>query len=371
MGIKQHNGNTKADRLAELKIRSPSIQLIKFGAIGLNAIIFSPLLIAADTGSQYGTNITINDGDRITGDTADPSGNLYGVMTPAGNTPGNINLGNDVTVNVNDASGYAKGIIIQGKNSSLTANRLTVDVVGQTSAIGINLIGDYTHADLGTGSTIKSNDDGIIIGHSSTLTATQFTIENSNGIGLTINDYGTSVDLGSGSKITTDGSTGVYIGGLNGNNANGAARFTATDLTIDVQGYSAMGINVQKNSVVDLGTNSTIKTNGDNAHGLWSFGQVSANALTVDVTGAAANGVEVRGGTTTIGADSHISSAQGGGLVTSGSDATINFSGTAAQRNSIFSGGSYGASAQTATAVINMQNTDITVDRNGSLALGL
>ncbi|STK06871.1 outer membrane autotransporter/adhesion protein [Escherichia coli] len=31
MGIKQHNGNTKADRLAELKIRSPSIQLIKFG----------------------------------------------------------------------------------------------------------------------------------------------------------------------------------------------------------------------------------------------------------------------------------------------------------------------------------------------------
>ncbi|MBA7984070.1 autotransporter outer membrane beta-barrel domain-containing protein [Escherichia coli] len=277
-------------------------------------MIFSPLLIAADTGSQYGTNITINDGDRITGDTADPSGNLYGVMTPAGNTPGNINLGNDVTVNVNDASGYAKGIIIQGKNSSLTANRLTVGVVGQTSAIGINLIGDYTHADLGTGSTIKSNDDGIIIGHSSTLTATQFTIENSNGIGLTINDYGTSVDLG---------------------------------------------------------TNSSIKTSGDNAHGLWSFGQVSANALTVDVTGAAANGVEVRGGTTTIGADSHISSAQGGGLVASGSDATINFSGTAAQRNSIFSGGSYGASAQTATAVINMQNTDITVDRNGSLALGL
>lgn len=81
MGIKQHNGNTKADRLAELKIRSPSIQLIKYGAIGLNAIIFSPLLIAADLGSQNGTTITISDGDRITGDTADPSGNLYGVMT--------------------------------------------------------------------------------------------------------------------------------------------------------------------------------------------------------------------------------------------------------------------------------------------------
>lgn len=43
-------------------------------------------------------------------------------MTLAGNTLGNINLGNDVTVNVNDAFGYAKGIIIQGKNSFLTAN---------------------------------------------------------------------------------------------------------------------------------------------------------------------------------------------------------------------------------------------------------
>lgn len=39
MGIKQHNGNTKADRLAELKIRSPSIQLIKFGAIGLKVML--------------------------------------------------------------------------------------------------------------------------------------------------------------------------------------------------------------------------------------------------------------------------------------------------------------------------------------------
>ena len=31
------------------------------------------------------------------------------VYDRAGNTPGHINLGNDVTANVNDASGYAKG----------------------------------------------------------------------------------------------------------------------------------------------------------------------------------------------------------------------------------------------------------------------
>lgn len=371
MSIKQHNENTGADRLTEFKIRSASIQLATIGAIGLNAIVFSPLVVAADLGSQNGTNITVNDGDRITGDNVDPYGSIYGVMTPTGNTPGNINLGNNVTVNVNDPSGYAKGIILQGDNSTLTANQLTVNVVGQTAAVGITLNGNYTHADLGTGSTIKSNGNGVIVGHSSTLLASQLSIENANGTGLSINDYGSSADLGSGSQIKTEGGSGVYIGGLNGNSANGVARFTATDLTIDVQGNSALGINVQRNSVVDLGTNSIIKTNGSYAHGIWSFGQVNASGLTVDVNGTDANGIEVRGGTTTIGEGSHISSAQGGGLVTSGTGATINFSGSTAQRNSILSGGSYGASAQSATAVINLQNTDITVDRNGSLALGL
>lgn len=371
MDIKRHNGNVGVDRLAELKIRSVSIQLVTIGAIGLNAIVFSPLVQAADLGSQNGTNITVNDGDRITGDSVDPYGGIYGVMTPTGNTPGNINLGNNVTVNVNDPSGYAKGIILQGNNSTLTANRLAVDVVGQTSAVGININGNSAHADLGTGSTIKSSGDGVVVGHSSTLLASQLSIESTSGTGLSINDYGSSVDLGSGSQIKTDGGTGIYIGGLNGNSANGVARFTATNLTIDVQGHSASGINVQRNSVVDLGTNSTIKTNGDYAHGIWSFGQVNAAGLTVDTNGTSANGIEVRGGTTTIGADSHISSALGGGLVTSGTGATINFSGTTAQRNSISSGGSYGASAQSATAVINMQNTDITVDRNGGLGLGL
>lgn len=90
MGIKQHNGNTKADRLAELKsVRLHSTDKIWRYWFECNYLF--PLLIAADLGSQNGTNITISDGDRITGDTADPSGNLYGVMTPAGNTPGNIN----------------------------------------------------------------------------------------------------------------------------------------------------------------------------------------------------------------------------------------------------------------------------------------
>lgn len=51
MGIKQHNGNAEADHLIEFKIRSASIQLATIGVIGLNAIVFSPLVLATDLGS--------------------------------------------------------------------------------------------------------------------------------------------------------------------------------------------------------------------------------------------------------------------------------------------------------------------------------
>ncbi|XPE69052.1 hypothetical protein ACNKHP_01870 [Shigella boydii] len=47
------------------------------------------------------------------------------------------------------------------------------------------------------------------------------------------------------------------------------------------------------------------------------------------------------------------------------------FTGTATQRNSIFSGGCSGASAQTATAVSTCKIPILQYDRNGGLALGL
>lgn len=126
-----------------------------------------------------------------------------------------------------------------------------------------------------------------------------------------------------------DGSIGVYIGGFNGNNVNGAVCFMVIDLIIDVQGYSVMGINVQKNFVVDFGINSIIKINGDNVYGFWSFGQVSVNVFIVDVIGVAVNGVEVCGGIIIIGVDSYIFFVQGGGFVISGLDVIINFIGMA------------------------------------------
>ncbi|HDS3817680.1 autotransporter outer membrane beta-barrel domain-containing protein [Morganella morganii] len=350
------------------------------GLLSLSTAVCLQTAQAADIGSQSGTNITVNDGDRITGDTGDGSGNRYGVLNSYNNGAGTINLGNNVTVNVTDTDKYAKGVVIQGNNSVLNANGLSVDVNGK-SAIGIDLSGKKAEANLGTGSSVKVEGtgngmaSGVVVSNASTLTADRLSIETkgNSGTGLSIADYGSKVNLGSGSTIKTNGtgSYGIRIDGLNGTASNGPAYFTATNLTIDAQGSSAYGMNIQRNSIVDLGTDSKIMTNGDNAHGIWSFGDIKADALTIIARGSNANALEVRGGTANIGAGSHMYSELGGGLVTNGSGTTINFTGTADNRNTIFSGGSYGASAQFSGAKINLANTDITIDRNGSLGLGL
>lgn len=372
--IRGHQGSPPSEFTA-LPLRG---WLAAAGLLSLSTAVCLQTAQAAGIGSQSGTNITVNDGDQITGDTGDASGNPYGVLNSYNNGAGTINLGNNVTVNVTDTDKYTKGVVIEGNNSVLTANGLSVDVNGK-SAIGIDLSGKKVQANLGTGSNIKVEGTnrayGVVVSNASSLTADRLSIETKgdNGIGLSVEDYGSNTDLGSGSTIKTNGrgSDGIHIDGLNGTSSNGPAYFTATNLTIDTQGANAYGMNIQRNSIVDLGTGSKIMTNGDNAHGIWSFGEIKADALMIIAGGENANALEVRGGTANIGAGSHFSSESGGGLVTNGANTTINFTGTADNRNTIFSGGSYGASAQFSGAKINLKNTDITIDRNGSLGLGM
>lgn len=348
------------------------------GLLSLSTAVCLQTAQAADIGSQSGTNITVNDGDRITGDTGDASGNRYGVLNTYNNNSGTISLGNNVTVNVTDTAKYAKGVVIQGNNSVLNANGLSVDVNGK-SAIGIDLSGKKVQASLGTGTRVNVEGTGmakgVVVSNASSLAADRLYVETKgdSGIGLSVNDYGSHARLGSGSTIKTNGSgsSGVYVAGLNGTSSEGPAHFTATGLTIDAQGSSAYGMNIQSGSIVDLGTGSKIMTNGYNGQGIWSFGKLKADALTIIARGDIANALEVRAETADIGAGSHFSSESGGGLVTNGTTAAINFTGTADNRNTIFAGGSYGASAQFSGAKINLKNTDITIDRNGSLALGL
>ncbi|WP_274371221.1 autotransporter outer membrane beta-barrel domain-containing protein [Morganella morganii] len=348
------------------------------GLLSLSTAVCLQTAQAADIGSQSGTHITVNDGDRITGDTGDTSGNRYGVLNTYNNNSGTISLGNNVTVNVTDTAKYAKGVVIQGNNSVLNANGLSVDVNGK-SAMGIDLSGKKVQASLGTGTRVNVEGTGmakgVVVSNASSLTADRLSVETKgdSGIGLSVNDYGSHARLGSGSTINTNGSgsSGVYVAGLNGTSSEGPAHFTATGLTIDAQGSSAYGMNIQSGSIVDLGTGSKIMTNGYNGQGIWSFGKLKADALTIIARGDIANALEVRAETADIGAGSHFSSESGGGLVTNGTTAVINFTGTADNRNTIFAGGSYGASAQFSGAKINLKNTDITIDRNGSLALGL
>ena len=130
-------------------------------------------------------------------------------------------------------------------------------------------------------------------------------------------------------------------------------------------------MNIQRNSIVDLGTGNKIMTNGDNAHGIWSFGDIKsrcpdnlspAEAMPTRWKFAAEPPISVPAAICILNWAVVWSTAPG---------TTINFTGTADNRNTIFSGGSYGASAQFSGAKINPANTDITIDRNGSLGLGL
>lgn len=331
---------------------------------------------AADIGSQSDTNITVNDGDRIIGDSKDAFGSLYGVLNSYNSGVETIRLGNNVSINVTATGQSAKGVAIQNSNSTLTANKLSVDVKGK-NVIGIDLYGTKVQANLGVGSIIKveGEGNGVALHAGSSLIADRLLIETNGNknIGLSVSDYGSIADLGSGSTINTkgSGSHGVFVAGLNGTASSGYARFTATELTIDAQGSNAYGINIQKNSIVDLGTGSKIMTNGDNAYGIWNYGEIKADALIINSRGINSNALEVRGGTADIGAGSHFYSEQGGGLVTKGNNTIINFIGTENNRNTIVSGGSYGASSQSFNSQTNLKNTDIAIDRNGSLGLGL
>ncbi|PNC07591.1 autotransporter outer membrane beta-barrel domain-containing protein, partial [Enterobacter cloacae] len=353
--------------------------LASAGLFGLVGMIVSCQALAATTGSLSGANIQVNDGDTIVADSGTSPGMLHGVLNPAGQQ-GTIDLGSHVSVSADDPAATVRGISIEGNGSILSADALTVKVSGN-SATGISLSGRNVSADLGTDSRVSvrgapgERASGILISNASSLTADRLLVETTGdyGTGISLSNHGSSASLGSGSSVITNGrlSYGLYVAGLNGTAANGPARLTADGLHISTQGYGADGINIQNNAAVDLGTGSAISTTGDNAHGIWSFGEFYASGLSVDTVGSGANAVEVRGGRAVIGNDSHVSSASGGGLVANGTGTAIDFTGSDNARNTVSAGGSYAASAQTPGAEINLSYTDLSIDRGGALALGL
>lgn len=333
---------------------------------------------AVMVGSQTGSDIILEDSTTLIGDQTYGSG-LYGILVPVG-TSGVVAAGSNTSISVKDADHFAQGILLQGDNSRFTADKLILNVSGKT-AVGMDLSGNKVSADLGSGSSVTTVGSGtgfaggIMVSNASTLLADalQITTQGDKSIALHINGYGSSADIGDGSSIYTNGdnSHGIRVDALIGVADDGAASLKANALTINTNGNRSYGIDIQANSAVDLGSNSTIITGGDISAGIWSLGELTADHLAVSTSGATSAGISVRGdGVANIGAGSVISSARTGAIVAMGETATINFHGSEEERNTLKSAG-YGALAQSAGAVVNLQNTDITINSVNTLGLGL
>ena len=334
---------------------------------------------AAVLGSQTGSEIILSDGTTLIADKTLNSG-LYGIMVPD-TASGTVDVGSGSTVRVTDIDHYAKGIFLRGPESHLTADKLIVNVSGKSSS-GIELSGKHSWADLGTGSSVStvgtSNGfaDGVTVSNASTLIAEklQISTQGGNGIGLHVSGYGSEIHLGNDSAIQTNGtnSHGVQVDALTGVDTDSTPLLTANHLTINTLGKKSQGINIQANSAVELGSNSTIITTGDTSVGIWNLGSLTADHLTVSTAGSQSEGLSVQdNGVASIGEGSVISSAKTGGIVAMGENATINFLGSEAERNTLQSSGSYGASSQSAGATVNLLNTDIAITNADSLGLGL
>jgi len=335
-------------------------------------------LAAAIVGSQKGSDIILEDATTLIGDTSSGDG-FYGIIVPAG-TPGTVAAGSGSTISVDDPNNYAKGIFIKADSSSFTADKLTLTVSGKT-AVGMDLSGKKVSADLGSGSSVSivgtgtGFAEGIAVSNASTLKANalQITTQGDKGIALHISGGDSSADLGDGGSIYTtgDNSHGIRVDTLIGVADEDVPNLQANALTIKTIGNRSYGIDIQANGKVDLGSNSTIITTADTSAGIWSLGELTADHLAVSTSGVDSAGISVRGnGVANIGAGSVISSAQTGAIVAMGDSATINFLGSEEERNTLKSAG-YGASAQSAGAVINLQNTDIAINSVNVIGRGL
>ncbi|MGC0868772.1 UNVERIFIED_ORG: outer membrane autotransporter protein [Pantoea agglomerans] len=344
------------------------------GGMGMLPLVSS----AAVVGSQRGGDVTLADGTTLIADQSTGDG-YYGILV-TGATAAEITAGTGSMVTVKDAEHYAKGIFIQSAGSHFTADKLVLNASGIT-AVAFELSGKQVSANLGSGSSVTSiasgiaYAEGVVVSNQSSLQADalQISTQGTNGIALRVSGYGSNVDLGNGSNIQTNGinSHAVQVDTLTGDSGNGDATLKADALTINTLGRASQGINIQDNGSVDLGSNSTIITTGDISAGIWSLGKLAADHLTISTSGATSPGISARENSLiNIGAGSVISSAQTGGIVAMDDNVTVNFSGTEEERNTIQSVG-YGASAQSAGAVINLANTDVVIKNSNMVGRGL
>ncbi|WP_434778154.1 autotransporter outer membrane beta-barrel domain-containing protein [Neisseria sp. Ec49-e6-T10] len=350
------------------------------GFIGVGVFLAHNQAYASNYGTQIKPNVSLQDGDSITADQIYNS-KLFGVYAQ-GQTgaPVQINLGNNSkviadTTTAGTGATSATGIQAYGNTgatNTIDANNLELTVRATGSAVGIDA--SDTQVDLGQGGIIRvegGSASAIAIRGYSSLVADGISISAIGGgySAVSIEGQGSTANLGTGSSIYAEGNqaTGVTVFGANGS-GTAPARFDANQLSIETKGNNAYGMNIQKNSIVNLGTLSTIKTNGTNSTGLWILGELTANQLRIEAQGSGANALEVRsGGSATIGAGSYLSSKNAIALVGRDAGVVVNYQGNANQRN-VLVAGAHAVSSQN-NAVVNVGYTDMYANNSGGYAI--
>lgn len=358
-----------------------AIGILGTGNGKINIGLASEIKVTSIGANQIATGVSLGTKDRFAMsqgkiDVQLSTGNATGIVT---SSQSEVNLGKGTEIIATTGSGSGKGII-GNTDSVITADQLKLTVSG-SSASGIsNTTNSTIH--LGNDSQISVTalgyGTGIELKNGSKLDANRLAIQmNLNGSssgGYGIRMDGGTANFGKGSSVSVVGNQGAGILAM-----GSTASLIADEMMVSTNGNSATGVNVQNGAQINLGSGSRISTAGTNSHAVWSVGSDAlftaekATLLTKEIgsTGLTAQS----GGNASIGSGSHVSSIQAGGLVAYSTNASqksnIDFWGSESDRNTIFSGGSYGASAQFIGASVNLKNTDILVDRSGLTTLGL
>ncbi|HAU5068537.1 TPA: autotransporter outer membrane beta-barrel domain-containing protein [Citrobacter amalonaticus] len=341
--------------------------------LGENSVI----TVKSATSNAYGIYLNNNDGnfsaDNATVNVTVDKGQAYGIYLDESEA----NLGDNTHIALNSNSS-ATGLTLK-PGSALNANNLKIDITGSGySFSGIQVVGDST-ADIGAGSSINLSGNisysyGISASTGSSFTATDLAITSTttysgNSYFHGVDISGGYVDLGTGSTISETGYTSGF-GIIQSSYPD--AIFKADDLTIDVTGANVYGIQ-QESGTMDLGSGSSVSADGSSTT-IWILGgSFTADELTVKT--AQSTGITAQSGddslVVSIGAGSIVDGREVGasgktngicigydGL--GGSETGVfNFNGTADNRNTIYAVNGYGASAQFSGQTLNISNTDI------------
>lgn len=264
-----------------------------YSAFGVYAEAFSSIILENSTISTTGTNAAgmeaLNNSHlTFTGGTISTSG--HGVS--GGVASWGVYATGTSTVTIDNSL-----IRTQGNNS--TAVYAINFVTGTLTNTPINTTGD--------------NAGGIYVNSHSTLTLTNTPIStqgyNANGVtaggysSVTITDRGTIRTLG-------DRASGITTSGQPGNVLN-SGTVTVSSVDVKTSGSLARGV-YASGGTVDLGTGSTITTEGASAAGIYTEGDTSLSyvhgtSITVTTTGPSSSGVSATGsGTVHLGMDSKI-----------------------------------------------------------------